>query len=120
MDFIFSADIARANLLAMQSDVSDEVFNIGGGHETSLLKLLNCLLEAYGKTDVQPEFLQERAVNPVPRRLADVELAASRIGFRAEVDLASGLQELIEWRREAMESGTISAYVTDGTEGQAG
>ena len=31
MDFVFVGDVARANILAAQSDVTDEVFNVGTG-----------------------------------------------------------------------------------------
>lgn len=118
MDFIFSEDVARANVLAMQSDVSDEVFNVGSCQETSLLELLNCLLEVCGRSDVKPDFLPERSVNPVPRRLADTRLATERIGFRAQVGLAEGLKRLIEWRRQAQQLGTMAAYVTDVPKGE--
>lgn len=113
MDFIYSEDVARANLLAMQSDVSDDVFNVGSGTETSLLELLQCLLKVCGRSDVQPVFLPERNVNPVPRRLAGVEQAARRISFRATIDLETGLRRLVEWRRAAQQAGTMAAYVTD-------
>ena len=36
MDFVYTEDIARANLLAAVGDATDEVFNIGSGTETSL------------------------------------------------------------------------------------
>ena len=36
MDFVYVTDIARANILAAQSDVTDEVFNVASGTETSL------------------------------------------------------------------------------------
>jgi len=113
MDFIFSEDVAEANLLAMQSDVSDEVFNVGSGTETSLLQLLQCLLKVSGRTDVQPAFLPERSVNPVPRRLASTDAAVRRLGFRPAVDLETGLKRLIAWRRAALQAGTMAAYVTD-------
>ena len=38
MDFVFTTDIARANLLAAEADVTDDVFNIGTDTETSLLE----------------------------------------------------------------------------------
>ena len=38
MDFVFTEDIARANLLAASAEVTDEVFNIGSGTETSLAR----------------------------------------------------------------------------------
>ncbi|MFM7919979.1 MAG: NAD-dependent epimerase, partial [Planctomycetaceae bacterium] len=95
-----------------------EVFNVGSCQETSLLELLQCLLKVCGRTDVQPEFLPERTVNPVPRRLAGTDKAANLLGFRAQVDLEAGLQRLIEWRRQALLSGTMSAYVTDARQEQ--
>ena len=39
MDFVYVEDIARANILAAQADVTDEVFNIASGTETSLNEL---------------------------------------------------------------------------------
>jgi len=102
MDFVFSEDIARANVLAARSDVSDEVFNVASGTETTLLGLLEALLEVTGRLNVKPEFLPERAVNPVPRRLADVSKAAEKLGFRARIGLEEGLRRLVEWRKRAI------------------
>ena len=113
MDFIFSEDVARANILAMQSGVTDDVFNVGSGIETSLLELLQCLLKVTGHTDVEPEYLPERSVNPVPRRLSCTKNAREKIGFVASVGLEEGLRRLVDWRRKAMSTGTIDAYVKD-------
>jgi UDP-glucose 4-epimerase len=110
MDFIYVADVARANLLAMQSQASDQVFNVASGVETSLLGLLEALLRAAGKPDVQPELLPPRAVNPVPRRLADTRRAVEQLGFRAAVSLEEGLRRLIAWRRELIARGQQAAY----------
>src|SRR5262249_52986092 len=46
MDFVHVRDVARANILAAKADVSDAVFNIGSGMETSLAELANLLLKA--------------------------------------------------------------------------
>ena len=97
MDFVFTEDIARANLLAAQADVSDEVFNIASGTETSLLDLARALVRVMGRPDLQVEFGPARAVNGVTRRLADTTLAAERLGFKAEVDLEEGLRRLVAW-----------------------
>jgi UDP-glucose 4-epimerase len=103
MDFVFVEDIARANLLAMQSEVTDEVFNIASGMETSLNELANTLLSVMG-SDLKPEYGPERKVNPVPRRLADVRKAEQTLGFKAQVKLEEGLRRLVEWwRAEVME-----------------
>ncbi len=112
MDFVFSEDIARCNILAAKSDVTDEVFNVASGTETSLLGLLQALLQVTGHTDVQPEFLPERKVNPVPRRLAAVGKAEQLLGFRAQVGLEEGLRRLVEWRQEAIAAQKWKEYAT--------
>lgn len=99
MDFVYVEDIARANLLATQSDVTDEVFNIASGVETSLNDLANTLLKVMG-SDLRPEYGPERKVNPVRRRLADTRKAEQMLGFRANVSLEEGLRRLVDWWRE--------------------
>ena len=98
MDFVYIGDIARANLLAAQSDETDAVFNVASGVETSLLELAEMLLRVMG-SDLAVEHGPERAVNGVTRRLADTSAARERLGFEAEFDLEEGLTRLVEWWR---------------------
>jgi UDP-glucose 4-epimerase len=98
MDFVFTTDIARANLLAAEADVTDAVFNIGCGVETSLLGLAEALLETMG-SDLSVEFGPARAVNGVTRRLASIEAAGQQLGWRPEVPLDEGLGRLVDWWR---------------------
>jgi UDP-glucose 4-epimerase len=98
MDFVFTEDIARANLLAASADVTDEVFNIGSGTETSLTELAQALLRAMG-SDLPLEFGPPRGVNSVTRRLADVSQAAERLGWKSEITLDEGLRRLVAWWR---------------------
>jgi UDP-glucose 4-epimerase len=98
MDFVYIGDVARANLLAATADVDDEVFNVASGTETSLLELAQALIEAM-EADVSVEHGPERAVNKVPRRLADTARACARLGFEAQVDLEAGLRLLVDWWR---------------------
>jgi UDP-glucose 4-epimerase len=102
MDFVFTDDIARANLLAATSDSRDGVFNIASGQETSLLGLAQTLLRAMD-SDLEVEFGPERAVNGVERRLAATDAAERELGFRAETSLDDGLRQLVEWWRPLRE-----------------
>ena len=102
MDFVFTSDIARANLLAAESDSVDGVFNIASGRETSLLGLAQALLRAMD-SDLEVEHGPERAVNGVVRRLADTSAAERDLGFTADTELESGLRELVEWWRPLRE-----------------
>jgi UDP-glucose 4-epimerase len=100
LDFVFVGDVARANLLAAQSDVSDEVFNVGTGIQTSLNELCATLLELAGSS-LRPEYREVRKVANVQTRRAGVEKAAKLLQFRARVSLREGLGELIRWRSTA-------------------
>jgi len=102
MDFVFTDDIARANLLAAGSDVVEGVYNIASGTETSLLGLAQALLRAMG-SDLEVEHGPERAVNGVTRRLADTTAARVDLGFEARVGLEDGLRALVEWWRPQRE-----------------
>jgi UDP-glucose 4-epimerase len=102
MDFVFIGDIARANVLAAQADVTDEVFNIACAVETSLNDLATMLLKVMD-SDLGIEYGPERAVNKVPRRLADIAKAREQLGWEPEVDLEEGLTRLVAWWRAERE-----------------
>ena len=97
MDFLDVRDIARANVLAMKTGISDEVFNVASGSETSLLELAEMLALVMGRPDLKPEFHEERNVNPVARRLADPTKATKMLGFSATIGLREGLADLVAW-----------------------
>jgi UDP-glucose 4-epimerase len=96
MDFVYVRDIAKANVAALQADVTDEAFNIGNCVETSLKQLLDVLLLVNNAT-VVPEFREENSINPVSRRLADISKAQRLLGFTPTTSLEAGLKELSDW-----------------------
>jgi UDP-glucose 4-epimerase len=97
LDFVYVGDVARANLLATQTDVTDEVFNVGTGLQTSLNELCDLVLELTGSS-LRPEHREARKVANVQLRRAAVDKAANLLDFQAKVSLREGLQELIRWR----------------------
>ena len=99
MDFVHVHDIARANLLAAESDVTDEVFNVASGSETSLRELAALLTKVMGSS-LEPQFGPARKVNAVPRRLASTTKAEKLLGFSAKVTMEEGLRDLVEWWRQ--------------------
>ncbi|WP_411837395.1 NAD-dependent epimerase/dehydratase family protein [Paracoccus sp. ME4] len=100
MDMVDVRDVARANMLAATAPVSDAVFNVGSGTETSLMRLAVMLAAAMGRPDLVPIHAPERAVNPVPRRLASTAAARRDLGFVAEIPLDRGLADLVAWWRD--------------------
>jgi UDP-glucose 4-epimerase len=98
MDFVHVADIARANILAAEADVTDRVYNIATGTETSLLELAEALQLVMGST--QPlEFGPERVGVNVTRRLADISAAERDLAWKPSISLHEGLTDLVAWWR---------------------
>lgn len=97
MDLTYVEDVAKANVMAMKSHVTDDVFNIGTGIETGLTDLMNMLLELNG-WNLVPVYAPVERVNVVQRRVGSVQKAFEQLGFVAETGLETGLRRLIEWR----------------------
>jgi UDP-glucose 4-epimerase len=102
MDFVYVCDVARANILALLSDASDEVFNVASGSQTTLNELSRLLCETMDREDLRAEYHEERKVNPVRHRLGATERAREGIGFATAVGLREGLRGLVAWRRTAV------------------
>jgi UDP-glucose 4-epimerase len=109
MDMIHVHDVARANILSAVAPASDVVLNVGGGTQTSLLDLARLLCRVMDQPQLVPTHQEARAVNPVPKRLADVSKARELIGFEATRPLEEGIAELVAWwRSETMLAGAAA------------
>ena len=101
-DFVTVRDAARANLLALQSDVRDEFYNVGTGVQTSIKELCDLILKLRG-SDLQVTYRPysaEDARRLVQNRIGSPDKAAKDLGFTYTDDLESGLNQLIAWRSE--------------------
>lgn len=97
-DLINIRDVVRANLIASEHpDAAGKVFNICTGVETRWLDLLDVMDELI------PNHLQREFTAPRPgdiyRSVGSPQKAAAVMGFRAQVSLADGLKEVIDWMR---------------------
>lgn len=104
MDFIDVRDVARANLIAAKSDLSDEAFNVASGQENSLRHLAEELALVMERPCLAPVFQAAQNANAVERRLADVEKARRLLGFAAQIPLHQGLADLVDWWRTNRQS----------------
>jgi UDP-glucose 4-epimerase len=107
MDMVHVHDVAHANILAARAEIGDAVFNVGSEAETSLLDLARELAAAMGRPELRPIHEAERAVNPVPPRLASGSAAAPAIGFRPQVSRTAGIRDLVDWWRAERAAGLV-------------
>ena len=99
-DFVYVEDVARANILALQSSATDAFYNVGTGVQTSVSQLCNTILDMK-ESRLQVKYIpypeaDERRL--VKNRIGSTEKAEKEIGFRHRYDLETGLRKLIQWR----------------------
>ncbi len=97
-DYVFVADVVRANLLALTGDASG-VLNIGTGIETSVLALAARIAEATGV----PIPARHGPAKPgeQARSVLDPGRAGSALGWTPTTSLTDGLAETVAWFRAA-------------------
>ena len=96
-DFVYVKDVARANILAMESDISG-LFNIGTGIQTSLNNLAKMIMDA---AEISVEMKYEPArEGDVRHSVADISKAKSELGYKPEWELTDGIKETVEYFKE--------------------
>jgi UDP-glucose 4-epimerase len=95
-DFIHVSDVARANVLALKSGLTDDFLNVGMGVQTTINQLVGALLAMTG-SPLEIEYRPSEQ-SFVTNRLGSTKKAAELIGFHASVPLAQGLGSVVEWR----------------------
>lgn len=104
-DYVHASDVARANIMAMASDVSGESFNVCTGKATSLNELVRTVLKVT-KSDLEPVY--KTNANAVRVTTSDTlnlsrEKIKKHIGWEPQVALEDGICRLINWRQNQVQ-----------------
>jgi dTDP-L-rhamnose 4-epimerase len=98
-DFSFVEDIARANLLAIETDKLDGLpANIGSGHGTPIREIAEQLADIL-KINIAPEINGEFRPGEMRHLTSDTTRARSA-GYKPTVDLGEGISRYIDWVRK--------------------
>jgi UDP-glucose 4-epimerase len=89
-DFVHVRDVARANVLAMEAELTDAAYNVATGVRTTIEQLVHELLDITG-SELEPEYVPDAHMF-VTERVGCPEAAARDLGFRAGVSLRDGLR----------------------------
>ena len=93
-DFIHVNDVARANLLAMESNSSNLIVNIGTGNAISILDLANMIISTSGlKTN--PIFA-EALKGDIEKSHADISQAKKHFNWEPKIELQDWLMEILK------------------------
>ena len=99
-DFVYIADVVKANIQASESGKSPgKVLNICSGQEISLLDLLEKLSTIYNRK-IQPSF-QEARPGDIYRSLGDPNKAREILEFSSSTSIIDGLDETAAWMRRS-------------------
>lgn len=99
-DYIHVADVARANVMAMASDITGEVLNVVTGVETTVARIAEILLEITG-SDLTAEYADTadavKATSSASLKLSR-EKIRRMLGWEPQIGVDEGIRRLIAWR----------------------
>ncbi|HTM47173.1 MAG TPA: NAD-dependent epimerase/dehydratase family protein [Bryobacteraceae bacterium] len=97
-DFIDVSDVARANVLLMESPEADyRVFNVGPGRAVTVLDFARLVLRVAGSS-LEPVISGQFRVGDTRHTVSDIT-ALRALGWSAEVPLERTVERYIEWIR---------------------
>jgi dTDP-L-rhamnose 4-epimerase len=95
-DFIHVKDLVKGKLLLLDHPDADYgIFNIGTGKPSSILDLVNTIIELYGKS-FRPDVVYKYRNGDIRDCYADISKIKA-LGFEPELSLRQGLEDLIAW-----------------------
>jgi len=93
-DFIHVSDVAKANLMAMNSKSSNLIVNIGTGNAISILELANMIINTSG-LKIDPIFM-EALEGDIEKSLADISQAKKHFNWEPKIELQDWLKEILK------------------------
>ncbi len=101
-DYIYAGDVARANLMAMESAVTSEGMNICSGVDTPQLRVAEIVMQACGST-LKPEHrsLVVTRLPPTTKQAYSREKAKRLLDWELVVSIEEGIGKVLKWFRES-------------------
>lgn len=97
-EFLYVEDCAEAIILAAEKYNKSEPVNIGAGFEISIKNMVHLICRLTG---FKGKIIWDNGKpNGQPRRCLDVSRALREFGFKAKIDLETGLRLTIKWYKE--------------------
>jgi dTDP-L-rhamnose 4-epimerase len=96
-DFVNVRDIARANVLALEStSASGVALNIGTGQPVTIQQVGSEISRLLG-TEIRPQIKHQYRVGDIRHCFADISRASEELGYRPVVTFRDGFSELVHW-----------------------
>ena len=100
VDLVYVEDVARANVMALESPITNEFFNVASGVETTIKDLAYLLIRLCGKEGQLEPVFEPMDAGLVTRRWGDPTKAREMFNFVTTTSVEEGMQRVIAWREE--------------------
>lgn len=100
VDLVYVGDCARANVMALKSDVTNEFFNVASEQPTSIKDLADLLIRICGKEGQLEAEIIPRDNDLVTHRLGSAKKARELLGFEVQVSVEDGMRRVVEWYQQ--------------------
>ena len=96
-DFVYVEDVADANIMSMDSNISHEFFNVGTNTSITILDLAKTIIKASG-LKIDPIF-SPALKGDVQKAIADINLIKEKIGWKPTVSLEKWVEHIISMEK---------------------
>ena len=98
-DFIYVEDMARGLIHCAAKGEPAEIYNLASGRETTIAELAKIINEETNNP-TPPKLFPAREWDRSGKRFGSTIKAKNEIGFEAEVDIRTGISQLVNWTKE--------------------
>ena len=96
-DFVYVSDVIKANIMAMDSNIKHDFFNVGTNSSISILELAKTVIHASG-LNIQP-IHGPPLPGDVQKTLADIQLIKEKLQWTPTIKLEDWIKEIITSNR---------------------
>lgn len=100
-DFIYVDDVAKANVLALETDIQNEIINVSTNRRTSINELVSIMKEEIGY-NLEPIYTASRA-GDIEKSVLSNEKLISLFHFELSIDVKTGIRKMIEYANNKQE-----------------
>jgi len=97
-DFINVHDVVKALLKAGSSSYDFDIFNVGYGKSYSVKEIVDKIISSHGK-ELEVKFGFQRRKSEIDDTVADIDKIQKKLGWKPEIDIDSGLSNLLKPHR---------------------
>jgi UDP-glucose 4-epimerase len=96
-DFVHISDVVNANIMAMDSNVKHDFFNVGTNHAVSILDLAKMMIQ-YSQLNIEP-IHGPSLKGDVERSLADINSINEKLSWKPSIMIKDWLKDIISLRK---------------------